>query len=203
MCSRQIHAGFPSDDTTITNNLINAWIEPAAGVAAKTNYTDSIKLDGIAYINGSFYTTFKAISITQDEKNLYKIELPQIPHGLGNDEGVSTLQIKDDKRNITHPLIWITQAQKSYYQNMRKIPSKVLCYQEGKNVFAISTLILTPYTATVCMVSAGDPTDLDSELNVPADYLPVMIEFIKQQLVFERMQPKDTANDGQDAVITT
>lgn len=50
------------------------------------------------------------------------------------------------------------------------------------------------------MISAGDSTDLNSELNVPSDYFPVMVEYIKQQLMFERSVPVDGANDGRDAI---
>ena len=53
------------------------------------------------------------------------------------------------------------------------------------------------------MVSAGDSTDLNSTLNVPQDYFPAMVEYIKQQLVFERMQPVDVQSDGLDAIKTT
>ena len=53
------------------------------------------------------------------------------------------------------------------------------------------------------MISGGDSTDLDSTLNVPSDYLPVMNEYIKNQLVFERQMPLDVQNDGVDAIKTT
>lgn len=195
---RQIYGGFPNDDSQIDEDLVNSWLEPAAALAAKTNYADSIKLDGVAYINGSFYTTFKGLAISQDESLIWKIELPSIPLGLGNDEGVNTLQIKQNTANISLPLTWVNQMQKGYYQSMRPIPNKLLCYSEGKFVYVASTILLSQYTASVTMVSAGDATNLDSELNVPADYHNVMIEYIKQQLVFEKSQVVDRANDGTD-----
>jgi hypothetical protein len=48
------------------------------------------------------------------------------------------------------------------------------------------------------MVSGGDSTDLNSELNVSPDYFPVMVQYIREQLMFERSIPQDTDNDGQD-----
>jgi hypothetical protein len=48
------------------------------------------------------------------------------------------------------------------------------------------------------MVSGGDATDLNSELNVPADYLPIIDEFLKQQLLAERTIPQDSTNEGSD-----
>jgi hypothetical protein len=196
---RQIYGGYPSDDAEITVNLVNQWLEVALAVAAKTNYTDSIKMDGIAYVNGGFYTTFKGIAVSVDETNLYKVALPQIPVGLGSNEGISTIQLKDpDSKQITQPFTWITQAQKAYYKNMRAIPNKLLCYLEGGFVYIISTIILNSYTATVCMISGGDMSDLDSELNIPMDYFPVMAAYVQQQVGLQKNTPQDVTNDGLD-----
>jgi hypothetical protein len=199
---RQIYGGQPTDDASITVNLVNSWLNDAIAIAAKTNYTDNLKLDGISYVNGGFYTTFKGIELTQDEFNVWKLELPHVPVGLGSNEGINTAQIKENSTNISRPLTWINQSQKTYYQNMRQIPNKVLAYLEGKFIYVISTILLDQYTASVSMVSGGDSTDLTSELNVPSDYFPQMVEYIKGQLLFERMQPVDNQNDGVDAVKT-
>lgn len=197
---RQIYNGHPPDDATITVNLVNTWLPDATASAAKASYTDNLKLDGIAYVNGGFYTTFKGLSVSADEFNLWKIELPHIPVGLGSNEGINTAQIKENSTNISKPLTWINQSQKTFYQNMRPIPNKVLAYSEGKFIYVISTILLNQYTASVTMVSGGDDTDLDSELNVPPDYFPLMVEYIKQQLLFEKMQAVDNVNDGLDSI---
>lgn len=198
---RQIYGGFPTDDAEITINLVNQYLDQGIGVAAQANYINSIKLDGISYINGSFYTTYKNLTIQADEQFLYKIELPHIPFGIGQNEGVSTLQFKDSSsRQLSQSVIWLTEAQKAFFSSMRPIPNKMSAYQEGEFIYVKSTLILTPYTAQVCMVSGGDSTDLDSTINVPADYIPVISDFLKKELQFERFQPKDLNPDGQDFV---
>ena len=48
------------------------------------------------------------------------------------------------------------------------------------------------------MVSGGDSTDLNSTLIVPDDYVPMIVEYIKGQLAFERSRPIDVSNDGVD-----
>ena len=80
---RQIYGGYVSEDSSITPMLVNSWLNDAIALAAKTNYTDNLKLDGIGYVNNSFYTTFKGIAPTLDEINLWKLQLPQIPVGIG------------------------------------------------------------------------------------------------------------------------
>ncbi len=196
---RQVYGGYNRDDAELTYNLVNSWLEDAIGAAAKQCYKDSIAIDGIGYVNNSFYTTFKGISDSQDEQFLWKITLPQIPFGVGRNEGISTLQFKDSGGNISLPVVWLSESQKGYYQSMRAIPGKILAYPQGSYVYIISTLTLSLYTATVSLISGGDSTNLNSTLNVPADYLPIMDEFLKQQLLAERTVPQDTTNDGSDA----
>lgn len=201
---RDIYGGQPNDDAEITINLVNQWLDQAIGIAAKTNYTDSLKLDGIAYMNGSFYTTYKGLSVTSDEQFIWRITLPHIPFGIGNNEGVSTLKFKDaSSSQISQPVIWLNQNQWAYFQNMRQIPNSLYANLQGEYIYIISTILLFQYTAQVVMVSGGDSTNLYSTLNVPADYLPIMTDYLKQQLMFERSAPKDVTADGMDAIKTT
>ena len=164
---RQIYNGQPSVDATIGVNLVNFWLPDAIAVAAKANYKDNIAIDGISYLNNSFYTTFKDRSITNEGNFTWKIVLPEIPIGLGYNEGISVLKLKNTSGLLTLPLIPINQNQRTYFQTMRPVQNKVIYYYEGKNLFILSTLILSTYTADITMVSGGDSTDLYSELNVP------------------------------------
>lgn len=200
---RQIYGGQPSDDATITINLVNLWLNQAIAVAAKTNYKEAIALDGIGYTNNSFYSTFSGIAITQSGTNLWKMTLPEVPVGVGRNEGISTVQVYDSSGNLSQPLIPISENQRTYYQNMRNIPNKVIYYYEGNLLYIPSTILLSAYSGKITMISGGDSTDLNSNLNVPQDYFPVMVEYLKQQLVFERMQPVDLQNDGVDFVKST
>ena len=195
---RQIYGGYVSDDASITPMLVNQYIDQAVAFAAKANYTDNIKLEGVSFVNNSFYTTFKNLVPSKDERNLWKITLPQVPVGIGVSEGISTLQFKDENGLLSYPCIPLSQNQKTYFQTMTPLPNKTLFYVEGGNVFVVTNIQLDGYTASVTMVSGGDSTDLNSVLNVPSDYIPVMIDYIQKQLLLEKTTPKDLANDGQD-----
>jgi hypothetical protein len=195
---RQVYGTYPSDDSSITPMLVNQYIDQAIAFAAKNNYTDNLRLDGVAYVNNSFYTTFKGLTITRDERNLWKVTLPQIPVGIGANEGISTFYLKDTTGQLSQPLIPLTENQKTYFQQLQTPPFKTLYYVEGSNAFIVTTSILTGYTASVTLVSGGDSTDLSSTLNVPGDYVPVMIEYIQKQLLLMKTTPRDLANDGTD-----
>lgn len=201
---RQIYGGFWSDDSQITVNLVNFWLSDAIAIAAKANVKDNLAIDGISYVNNSFYTIFKELEIEQDEQFLWKVTLPEIPLGLGNVDGISTIQIKDNSSpQISYPVILMSENQRSFQQGMRPIPNKVLGYPQGEFIYIVSTIILSPYTAYVTMISGGDATDLDSTLNVPPDYFSTMVQYIQQQLLLERNTVVDAQNDGLDAIKTT
>jgi hypothetical protein len=196
---RQIYNGQPSDDSNITFGLVNQWLNDAIGVAAKKNYTDNIQMDGVSYINNSFYTTFKNLDIYAEtvDNVTYRVDLPSIPVALGRNEGVATLQFVGDKKT-SQTAIPLSMNQVAYQEQLRPIQNKIAYWIEGDNIYVKSSIPLTSYKATLRMVSGGDSTNLDSTLLIPDDYMPVVIEYIKGQLAFEKSRPIDQSNDGVD-----
>jgi hypothetical protein len=195
---RQIYNGQPSDDSNITFNLVNQWLNDAIGVAAKKNYTDSIQMDGVAYVNNSFYTSYSSLTITQVDNTTFKFTLPQIPVALGKNEGIATLQFSNSKTPTSFGAVPLSMNQVGYQDTLRPIQNKVVYWSQGQEVYMSTGIPLTAYKANIRMVSGGDSSDLNSTLIIPDDYVPIMVEYIKAQLAFERSRPIDTSNDGVD-----
>jgi len=196
---RQVYGGQPSIDSNITDNLVNNWLTEALAASAVKNYRENEQLDGVAYVNNSFYTTFLGLPVAQFDQFTYQITLPQIPIGIGNVEGVGTLQFMDTSGNISDPAIPLSENQVGYYQNMRPIPNKILFYPECIYLYAISTLQLNNFTAKVRMISGGNSADLNSLLNVPDETLSDITSYVSKMLSWERQQPKEATNSGADA----
>lgn len=196
---RQIYNGQPSDDSSITFNQVNLWLNQAIAAAAKKNYADNTQMDGVSYVNNSFYTSFSNLPVTTDGVGVYKVTLPQIPVSLGRNEGVSTLQFVDSKGKVSSlTAIPLSASQLAYQEFLRPIQNKLLYWSEGIFLYVKTSITLTQYTAKVRMVSGGDSTNLNSILIIPDDAMPMVIEYIKQQLAFERSRPIDVSNDGVD-----
>jgi hypothetical protein len=195
---RQIYNGQPSDDSNITFNLVNQWLNDAIGVAAKKNYTDSIQMDGVAYVNNSFYTSYSGLTITSVNNTTFKFTLPQIPVALGKNEGLATLNFSNNNTLTTFGAVPLSMNQVGYQDTLRPIQNKVVYWPQGQEVYMSTGIPLTAYKANVRMVSGGDSTDLNSTLIIPDDYVPIMVEYIKAQLAFERSRPIDASNDGVD-----
>lgn len=196
----QIYGGMPTDDAEITDSLINFWLSDAIALAAKTCWKESIQIDGVAYLNNSFYTTYSGIAITTDDTDnlCYKFTLPDIPFGLGKNEGIAMIQLKDSNGFVSQNLIPLSMNQIGYASRQRPIPNKIIYWYEGSIVRMKTALILTEYTAGVRMASGGNSNDLDSELNVPSDYYPIMVDYLQKQLLLERSIVPDVSNDGVD-----
>jgi hypothetical protein len=177
---------------------VNVWLSDGIGLACKQNYKDNYQLDGVGFVNNSFYCNFKGLAIVEDERNLYKTTLPQLPVGIGSTEGIGRVVFKNSINSLSYPGVLLSENQVGYQRSMRDIPNKIICYPEGIFLYIYTPLIMTAYTAQVTLISGGDATNLDSELNVPADYLPICAGYIKQQLMEEKKQIPDMANDGRD-----
>lgn len=195
---RQIYGGQPTDDSQITVNLVNSWLNDAIAVAAKKNYTDALSISGVGYVNNTFYTTFTGLTPSPDGRFTWKVTLPELPVGIGKNEGISNVVFKDSTGEFSQQLIPLSINQSTYYDSMKPIPNKTVYINRGNAIYVKTALTLNNYTVTVTMISGGDSSDLDSILNVPSDYFPIMVEYIKSQLGFERAQPQDSANDGAD-----
>jgi hypothetical protein len=51
------------------------------------------------------------------------------------------------------------------------------------------------------MVSGGLSSSLNSVLTVPSDYMPVIIQYVQQQLLLMKSRPQDLVNDGSDLTV--
>lgn len=196
---RQLYNGQPSDDSNITFNLVNQWLNDAIGIAVKNNYKESIQLDGVAYINNAFYLSYKGLTVTAvgNEGQTYSVTLPQIPIAVGKNEGIAMLQFVDSSISKTSKTaVPLSINQVTNVDSLRPIQNKIVYWYEGTTVYVKTSVMLNRYTANVRMISGGDSTTLTSTLNIPDDYMPTIVEYIKGQLAFEMSRPVDHANDG-------
>jgi hypothetical protein len=198
---RQIYSGQPTEDSNITVNLVNKWMNDGLALAAKENYKEAIAIDGMGYVNNSFYCTYSGLTITTDptDNQTYMFTLPQIPLGFSKDQGIGKLQFKDPSGFISNDAIPLSMNQVAYIDRLPPVQNKILYWSEGVFVRCKTPIQLFNYTAIVKMVSAGDATDLESIINVPDDYIPAVIAYVKDQLAWERNQPQPAANDGEDS----
>lgn len=202
---RQVYSGQPTEDSNITPELVNRWMNDALAMAAKEFYKESIAIEGMGYINNSFYCTYSGLVVTNDssDNQTYMLTLPQIPLGLAKNSGIAKLQFVSSTGLVSMDAIPLSMNQVAYADRIPAPQNKILYWPEGVFVRCKTAIQLFSYTGTVKMVSAGDSTNLDSIVNIPDDYMAVVISYVKDQLAWERQQPQDRTNDGEDSITQT
>ena len=194
---RMLYGSIPTDDANISEKEINLYINEALAYMAKINYTDSIKLDGIESIADSFYLTFKNLAITKDnDTGYYSLDLPQVPLGLARGYGIATVTFPTSTGLAKSP-IPISVRELDYMDSLKQPPSKIFYWPEGKKLWFKSYTNLVGKFAIVRMVST-ETADLDSELNVPQEYITDIINLVMNQLRPRKGAPQDSTNDGLD-----
>jgi hypothetical protein len=197
---RAVYGDQPRDDSTITPNLVNQYINQGLALAVHNQYKESLQIDGVSYINNSFYSTYKNIPIVQDQNLLWRVQLPSVPLAIGRNDAVADVRlVKNNNEGIDG--IPLSINQKGYQFTMKRIPNRFLYYYEGDKLFILSSLLLNLYTANITLISGGgagnnSTTDLNSTLNAPEDIIPLIVEYVVKALMAMRQVPQDITNDG-------
>lgn len=195
---QQIYNGPPPADATVTINQVNLYLNGGIAAAIKANYVEGIKIDGVKYVNDSFYLTFSGLSIVKDDTQnfIYTIALPAIPVALGANEAISHIELSKQGQTSA-PVILLNNQDWGRRNGMRKIGGRIIGRYINKTVELESNALLFNHKANVTMVSGG-PTDLSTEINIPDDFMGTIIAFVREQLLIEKSRPIVAANDGKD-----
>lgn len=195
---RLYYGGVPSDDANLSEKEVNLYINQAIAFVAKQNYVDSIKIEGIETVSDAFYATFTGLALTLDTTTgYYSTTLPHPPLGLSRGYGIASVTFPVSTGLAKAP-IPISPRELDMIDNLKKPPSKIFYWAEGSKLWFKSPYYnLTGKNAIVRMVSSEN-SDLSAELNVPAEYISDIINWIMNQLKIRKQMPEDTTNDGLD-----
>ena len=194
---RLYYGGIPSDDSNLTENEVNIYINQAIAYFAKQNYTESINLDGIENVNDAFYATFKGLTITKDnDTGYYSATLPHPPVGLSRGYGISTVTFPVST-GLSKAPIPISPRELDYVDKITTPPSKIFYWAEGNKMRFKSYTNLNGKTASVRMI-ANAQTTLTDEMNLPDDLYPFVMDYILKVLNSRKATQPDIMNDNID-----
>jgi hypothetical protein len=193
---RRVVGGLATDDTDISLELINVHITDAIALMAKKNYSDSIELEGIEGLADGFYSTFKNIPISKDEDlGLYYCDLPQAPYGIARGHDITNFSVTGFTSGSQQALR-IKGSDLALMEQQRYVPKRIYYFLDGKKAWLKTEYVLDNKKVRIRMASPSENADLDSELNVPLEYIPDIINYVISILVPEEQSPKDISNDG-------
>lgn len=198
MIQRALLNSFMSDDSDFSLSLINQYLNAGIGVAIRTSYKDEIQINGAEGVADAFYATFTSMTITADSTmpGNYLITLPQQTVGIGAGWDISSfIMVKGSgAKLIGYP---ITQKEVSYLYTNPKPCDGVFFWTEADRMNIHSCKDLTKYKGRVTML-VSQSNDLDSPMNIPDGYLPIIIDYMIKTLGPLLNIPIDISSDGVD-----
>jgi hypothetical protein len=195
LIQRALSGGQISDDSDLSEGLINMYFNSACGFAIKANYKDEIQLNGIESVADAWYSGFSNIQITKDTTTgWYSATLPQQPAGVGAGWDISTFMLitGSGAKIFAKP---ISPREVEFLYNTSTPCNEVFYWVNGVEVSLHSGKDITKYLANIRMISSQS-SDLDAPMNVPDTYLPMIIEYIAKSLGIELNMPIDNSDDG-------
>jgi hypothetical protein len=194
---RMYYGGVPAEEASLREKEVNQYINQAIAYVAKENYVDHIKLDGLENVDDAFYTTFKNLSISKDnDTGYYYTTLPHPPLGLSRGYGIADVTFPVSTGLSKNP-IPISPRELEYVDMVKIPPSKIFFWCEGDKLYFKSYINLIGKAPIVRMIS-NENSDLNAELNVPAEYIPSMINWIMTQLNIRKQMSGDLIREGVD-----
>jgi len=194
---RMYYGGVPAEEASLREKEVNQYINQAIAYIAKENYVDSIKIDGLENVDDAFYTTFKNLSISKDnDTGYYYTTLPHPPLGLSRGYGIADVTFPVSTGLAKNP-IPISPRELEYVDMVKIPPSKIFFWCEGDKLYFKSYINLIGKAPIVRMIS-NENSDLNAELNVPAEYIPSMINWIMTQLNVRKQMSGDLIREGVD-----
>lgn len=195
LIQRQLSGGMISQDSELTDGLINIYINGAIGYAAKANYKEEIQLNGIESVSDGFYAEFTGITITLNAATgQYHATLPQQPAGVGIGWDVADFMLikGSGTKLFANP---ISPREVRYLYSLPSGCDEVYFWMNGVTASLHSCSDITKYKASVRMISTQS-SDLDAPITLPDAYWPMAIEYIDKTLGVQLNIPIDISNDG-------
>lgn len=194
---RMYYGDIPAEEANLREREVNMYINQAIAMVAKENYVDYIKMDGVENVDDAFYTTFKNFSISKDnDTGYYYTTLPHPPLGLSRGYGIADVTFPVSTGLAKNP-IPISPRELEYVDMVKTPPSKIFFWCEGDKLYFKSYINLIGKSPIVRMIS-NENSDLTAELNVPAEYIPNMINWILSQLNVRKQMSGDLIREGVD-----
>lgn len=185
--------GMMSDDVKIDERFFIHEINKAIAFIAKGSMLENSQLDGIAYANDQFITTYRNIPILFDEavsEFKYSV-LPDIPIGLVKGRGLVMVIPPLGTENSLKP-VSLREVPMLFHQPL--IPRVTFYWIEG----GVISYWPSPSFGKVAtkMISSGT-ADIDAPLAIPPESILQIDEIVtKSMAILFQIQP-DNINDGE------
>ncbi len=193
---RHINDEFPSSDFSVSVNEMQLYIEEALATTLIGNVYNGAKVEGNIAVPEGVVTTYSLPAMAQNTvtREWYST-LPQPPVSLPLGYSVSDGYFADSVNGKGLPITFVKTKRVAYRQYMPQ-PQGVLARIEGSRIICQVSdgSSLLNQTLYVTMASTR-VSDIDAVLNVPDDFIEMMLTKVTARLMQRKQVPKDIIQD--------
>ena len=189
------YKGIRNDDSQYSLRHIASMVASEVAVMARKNAFENSNNGDVTYMNDTFITTYKNLSVLTDNVSNEKYcDLPATPVALpGNQEIVAvSLNTRTNKQFIP-----IKNKDRFMQAFLRPIKGIVYFYAENGRLYFDNPENFQFTKITLKMAGALPSGNiLDAPLNIPKNYESEIIDKVLNRLLFLSAQGQDLTNDG-------
>lgn len=189
------YKGIRNDDSQYSLRHIASMVASEVAVMARKNAFENSNNGDITYMNDTFITTYKNLSVLTDNVSNEKYcDLPATPTALPNNQEIVavSLNTKTNKQFIP-----IKNKDRFMQAFLRPIKGVVYFYAENGRLYFDNPENFQFTKITLKMAGALPSGNiLDAPLNIPKNYESEIIDKVLNRLLTLSAQGQDLTNDG-------
>lgn len=189
------YKGIRNDDTQYSLRHIASMVAQEVAVMARKNAFENSNNGDVTYMNDTFITTYKNISVLTDNvSNERYCDLPAVPVALPNNQEIVAVSLNT---RTNKQFIPIKNKDRFMQAFLRPIKGIVYFYAENGRLYFDNPENFQFTKVTLKMAGAIPSGNiLDAPLNVPKNYESEIIDKVLGRLLTMSRLGQDLTNDG-------
>lgn len=188
---RMYYKFAPQQDSDLDERDVLFHVFNGACKYAVTDAQINAKADEGYYANDQFFLKY-TLNVQTDAGGKYYVPLPSAPVSMAGNREIDHVYFP----GASCSAIFISAKQRSYLGNLPKIPGIQWYLDNGNMYFNKNGLAKNLQTVSFNIICAGN--NPLAELNLPANYIPILVGEIVKMLLVEKGLQSDLSNDKVD-----
>lgn len=195
---RAYYQDYASEESTLTNNIVQLYINDAVAMALSNAMQKNYVVTGIQSVPEGFMSTFIINSFTKDENTgFYSADLPHPPIGVPENSSVAGVFFGGVKGQ-SRPVLEVKPNEVDYFRFMPTPPQAAFYWMESGTIYLWLRTNLPSTTLLYVRMATHVPTDLNAPMNIPPDAVDFVFNYVMQQLMKGKANTGDSVLDGKD-----
>jgi len=176
-------------DATHSDREVNLMVNMGIAMAAQRAYMGSIQVDNEEIVGDAFYITLTGLSIGPDNS----VELAYTPISAKVGVAISNIKVA----GLEKQPIALSSQEIFLWDELPVEKGRVGYHINGSKLQFLSKVSLNGKTMSARFIGTPDLNNIDEELNVPADTIPFVVDYVVG-LLDKRRQEESASRIGKE-----